>query len=187
LWSAHDDNDDDLEFGVYYRGEGEKDWKLLKEKLRQHFYSFDTTTLPDGAYYLKIVADDSPSNPPGVALKTERTSERFVVDNTPPTVTNLEVALTPTPQGATQSASARVSFTAKDNLSAIDRAQYSLDGADWILVSPKTGISDFHEESYEFAISALKPGEHTIAVRAYDQFENVGSGKSVFVVGGAKP
>jgi outer membrane protein assembly factor BamB len=187
LWSAHDDNDDDLEFAVYYRGEGEKDWKLLKTKLDQHFYSFDTTSLPDGAYYLKIVADDSPSNPPAEALKTERTSERFVVDNTPPTVTNLEVALTPTPQGATQSASARVSFTAKDNLSAIARAQYSLDGGDWILVAPKTGISDYREESYEFTLSTLKPGEHTIAVRAYDQFKNVGSGKSVFVVSGAKP
>ena len=60
LWSAHDDNDDDLVFSVYYRGEGEQSWRLLKDKLTQRFYSWDTTTIPDGAYYLKIVASDLP-------------------------------------------------------------------------------------------------------------------------------
>ena len=65
LWSAHDENDDDLRYAVYYRGENERDWKLLKDKLEQKFYSWDTTSFADGAYYLKIVASDSPSNPPG--------------------------------------------------------------------------------------------------------------------------
>ena len=67
LWSARDDNDDDLVFTIYYRGEGEKNWRLLKDKVTQHYYSWDTTTMPDGAYYLKIVASDSPSNPPDQA------------------------------------------------------------------------------------------------------------------------
>ena len=53
----------------YYRGENETQWKLLKDKLDQKFYSWDTTSLPDGAYYLRIVASDAPSNPPAVALE----------------------------------------------------------------------------------------------------------------------
>ena len=65
LWSAHDDNEDELRYAVYYRGENEQDWKLLKDKLEQKFYSWDTTSFPDGAYYLKIVATDAPSNPSG--------------------------------------------------------------------------------------------------------------------------
>jgi len=60
--------------------------KLLKDNLEQRFYSFDATTLADGAYYLKIVASDMASNPPDKALKTERESERFEVGNTPPVV-----------------------------------------------------------------------------------------------------
>ncbi len=64
LWSAHDDNDDDLKYSVYFRGENQHDWLLLKDDLDQKFYSWDTTSMPDGAYYLKIVASDSPSNPP---------------------------------------------------------------------------------------------------------------------------
>src|SRR5437879_5982014 len=84
LWTAHDDNDDEMRYSVYFRGENEHEWKLLKDNLDQKFYSWDTTTLPDGAYYLKIAATDAPSNPPALALKAERESERFEVDNTPP-------------------------------------------------------------------------------------------------------
>ena len=90
LWSAHDDNDDEMRYAVYYRGENEQDWKLLKDKLEQKFYSWDTTSFPDGAYYLKIVATDAPSNPPATALTAERISERFEVDNTPPVIEHLQ-------------------------------------------------------------------------------------------------
>ena len=93
LWSAHDENEDDLRFAVYYRGENERDWKLLKDKLEQKFYSWDTTSFADGAYYLKIVATDAPSNSPSMALSTERISERFEVDNTPPTIEHLEAGV----------------------------------------------------------------------------------------------
>src|SRR5262249_9165397 len=94
VWTAHDDNDDEMRFAVYYRGEGETQWKLLKDKLDQKFYSWDGTSLPDGPYYLKIVASDSAANPPEVALSAERESERFVVDNTPPTIEGLQAKAT---------------------------------------------------------------------------------------------
>ena len=176
LWTAHDDNEDELKFAVYYRGEDEKDWKLMKDNLDQRFYSFDTTTLPDGAYYLKIVASDAPSNPPDKALRTERESERFEVDNTPPVIAKVETSAA---NGARV-----VSFTASDAASSIDRAQYSVDGGEWTLIAPKTGISDGKQEFYEVALRDLKPGEHTVAVRAYDRFENVGSGKAVVTIPG---
>jgi sugar lactone lactonase YvrE len=187
LWSAHDDNDDDLRYAVYFRGEGEKEWKLLKDKIEQRFYAFDTTSLPDGAYYLKIVADDSPSNPPASSKSAERESERFMVDNTPPVIEKLEVAATANRGGGAPAATAHVTFTARDNASAISRAQYSVDGGEWILLAPKTGISDSKEEPYDFSVNGLQPGEHTIAVRAYDRFENVGSGKATVTVTNTKP
>ena len=182
LWSAHDDNDDDLRYAVYFRGEDEKEWKLLKDKLEQKFFAFDTTSLPDGAYYLKIIADDSPSNPPADAKQVERESERFVVDNTPPTIENLEVSATAERGANPPTALGHVRFSAKDGASSVDRAQCSVDGGEWILVAPKSGISDSKIESYDFTVSGLSPGEHTIAVRAYDQFENVGSGKATVTV-----
>lgn len=188
LWSAHDDNDDDLHYSVYYRGENEHEWKLLKDKLDQKFYSWDTTTLPDGAYYLKIIATDAPSNPPAVALKTERESERFEVDNTPPAIEHLKVG-----QGTFQSGpnvvviSNVISFTARDFSSSIDRVQYSLDGGDWTLLAPVGNVSDAPSENYEFTLGTLAPGEHTIAVRAYDRFDNVGSAKITTTFSNSKP
>jgi Big-like domain-containing protein len=171
VWTAHDDNEDELKYAVYFRGEGEKEWKLLKDNLEQKFYSFDTTTLSDGAYYLKIVASDAASNPPEKALKTERESERFEIDNTPPVLGKIESSLA--------SDKVTISFAATDAESNIERAQYSVDGGEWLLLAPKTGISDGKQESYEFTVNGLKAGEHTIAVRVYDRFENVGSGKAV--------
>jgi hypothetical protein len=180
VWTAHDDNEDELKYAVFFRGEGEKEWKLLKDNMEQKFYSFDTTTLPDGAYYLKIVATDAASNPPDRALKTERESERFEVDNTPPEVSEPKVVHTATRNGTLATSQGfAVAFEAKDAGSNIERAQYSVDGGEWLLLAPKAGISDGKQESYEFTVHGLKAGEHTIAVRVYDRFENVGSAKAV--------
>jgi WD40 repeat protein len=177
LWTAHDDNDDDLRYSVSFRGENEREWLLLKDNLEQKFYSWDTTTMPDGAYYLKIVASDAPSNPPAIALKTERDSERFEVDNTPPMIEKLQASATGMNSDRSQGVSYDFQFTAADAFSSIERAQYSVDGGEWVLVAPVNGISDSRTENYSFTVRRLAPGEHTIAVRAYDRFENVGAGK----------
>ena len=68
-WSTHDDNDDELVYRVYFRGENEKEWKLLKDNIRDKYYSWDTTSMPDGAYYLKIGCVGCTVNPPADALE----------------------------------------------------------------------------------------------------------------------
>jgi outer membrane protein assembly factor BamB len=174
LWSAHDDNEDELRYAVYYRGESEHDWKLLKDNIEQKFFAWDTTAMADGAYYLKIVATDLLANPPAGATNTERESERFEVDNTPPLVENLRA----TPGKANGGKNpVVVRFTATDAASSVAKAQYSIDGSDWVLLSPIGEISDSPTEHYEFALPGLASGEHTISVRVYDRFENVGSAK----------
>ena len=170
LWTADDANDDQLEFAIYFRGESETSWKLLKDKLDTRFYSWDTTSMPDGAYYLKIVASDAPSNPAGEGLSSERESDRFVVDNTPPSIAQLTAE--------SVSAGMRVRFQASAPVSFIARAQYSLDAGDWTLVFPAGGLSDAPRENYDFQLQKISPGEHTVTVRVYDQFENVSTAKA---------
>ncbi len=190
LWTAHDDNEDDLRFTVLYRAENEKEWKVLKDKISEKFYTWDATSLPDGAYYLRIVASDAPSNPTADALTTSRDSERFVIDNTPPTIERLESSVVVAPRKEDSNASQRTAalkFIARDSTSSIDRAQYSIDGGDWVMVAPVGSVSDSLEERYEFTLpDALSPGEHSIAVRAYDHFENVGSAKTIVNIPSAK-
>jgi hypothetical protein len=188
LWSAHDDNDDELRFAVFYRGENETQWKLLKDKLDQKFYSWDATTLADGAYYLRISASDSPTNPPAVTLNTSRDSERFVIDNTPPVIEGLQAISVAVRTGTPPPLrSVLVKFSARDATSSIERAQYSIDGGEWVLVAPVGNISDALEEHYEFSLPELPSGEHNIAVRAYDHFDNVGSAKTTLTVPTARP
>jgi hypothetical protein len=170
LWTADDPNGDQLEFSIYFRGENESSWKLLKDKVETRFYTWDTTSMPDGAYYLKIVASDAPSNPAGEGLSSERESDRFVVDNSPPSIAQL--------MAEPISAGVRVRFQASAPVSFVSRAQYSLDAGDWTLVFPAGGLSDAPRENYDFQLQKLSPGEHTVTVRVFDQFENVSTAKA---------
>ena len=182
IWTAHDDNDDDLRYSVYFRGEGEKEWKLLKDGLEQRFYAFDTTALADGAYYLKIVASDAASNDSLRALTAEKESERFEVDNTPPVIEDLRAG----PPSGKMSGGIPFSFTARDSATAIEKAEYSVDGGEWKLILPESDLSDAPVERYHSGLPALAAGEHTIAVRVFDRFQNVGSAKVTIQVPIAK-
>jgi len=179
LWTAEDDNEDQLQFAVYFRQENDTAWKLLKDKLQTRFYSWDTATMPDGAYYLKIVVTDAPANPAGEGLSAERLSDRFEVDNTPPAVgqVNAEQA---------GGGSVKIRFDASDPVSLIARAEYSVDAGDWITIFPVGGLSDAPKENYDFQLSKLASGEHTITVRVYDRFENVSAAKTTIQIPDAK-
>ena len=67
-WSAHDDNGDELIFDVYVRGDDEKNWRLLRSRVTEHFYSFDSIRIPDGGYRIRVVASDAPGAHPRVTL-----------------------------------------------------------------------------------------------------------------------
>jgi hypothetical protein len=179
LWSAHDDNGDTLEYTLYYRAENETQWKLLAKGLRVPYYSWDTSSMADGAYYLKIVASDSPSNPPNLARQAERISARFVVDNTPPSVSDL--------QASVQGHGVVVEWTARDPGSPLVRAEYSLDGAGWVVVFPVGDLSDAPVEHYRLELHEIAAGEHTLAVRVHDQFDNQTVAKTTFSIAGESP
>jgi len=179
LWAARDDNDDDLRYAVFYRGENEKSWKALAKDHEQKYHSWETGAMPDGAYYLKVVASDAVSNPAGEGLTGERASDRFEVDNTPPAVAGL--------RAEAGNPEARIEFQASDSYSAIAKAEYSLDASDWTLIMPEGRLSDSLQEKYSILLRELAPGEHTVAVRVYDQFENTTSAKVTFVVEASRP
>jgi hypothetical protein len=174
LWSTHDDNDDDLLFSLYYRGETETNWHLLKDKISQRFYSWDTSSMPDGAYYLKLVATDSPSNPPDRTLTTERQSDRFEIANTPPRIENLRAEDT--------TGTVRFSFVGISSAGPVQQAQYSLDAGDWKILLPVGQLSDAPKETFHFEIAGVAPGEHIVAVQVTDGFKNTTASKLTFNV-----
>jgi hypothetical protein len=176
-WAAHDDNGDELTFAVYLRGDGESVWRLLKDRITDHAYSFDATQIPDGGYQVKVLASDAPSHTPGDALTAEKISPRFEIDTTPPVVSNLRVG--PSPNN--RKPALTVSFDAEDASSPIIRAEYSLDAGPWQYMEPVGKLSDARRESYSFPVELpdAKPAEHLLTVRVYDRHDNVGLAKIV--------
>jgi hypothetical protein len=187
-WAAHDDNGDDLTFSLYLRGDGEHVWRLLKDGISERQYSWDQTLIPDGGYQMKVVASDAPSHTPAEALTGEKISERFEVDTTPPAITGLKAE----EAGCAKApCAAQVTFDAEDAMSAVVKAEYSLDAGPWQYVEPVGALSDSRREHYDFRIpeSAFngKAGEHLLTVRVNDRHENVGLAKITFVsAGGGK-
>ncbi len=176
-WSAHDDNDDQLVYSIYYRGDGQKRWLLLKDDLTDKAYSFDASLLPDGGYTVKVVASDAPSHSPGEALTASKESRRFEVDTTPPRIENLSATL--------DGNQIHVTFRAVDGFSPVKRAEYSVDAGDWKYVEPVGQLSDAKTETYDFKATpeAAKDGaassEHVVVVRVYDRYDNMGAAKTL--------
>jgi sugar lactone lactonase YvrE len=166
-WQAEDRNGDTLEYSIYYRPLNENTFRLLKDKLRDNFYTIDGATLADGRYIIKIVASDAPDNPLGQALFGERLSEPVDIDNTPPVV---KVAPAEKSGSAT-----RTVFDVDDATGKIKRADFSFDGTPWTPLFPEDGIADSGHERYIVELPALAPGEHTVSLRAFDGSGNVGT------------
>jgi sugar lactone lactonase YvrE len=176
-WTAHDENDDQLVYSVYYRGDGETRWLLLKDNLSDKAYSFDASLLPDGGYTVKVIASDAPSHSPGEALTASKESRRFEVDTTPPRIENLAASI--------EGGQLHVTFRAVDGFSAIKRAEFSVDAGEWKYVEPVGQLSDAKSESYDFKVmpeTAKDSGafsEHVVVVRVYNRYENMGAAKTL--------
>jgi hypothetical protein len=167
-WQAEDRNSDTLEYAIYYRALNEHTFRLLKDKLRDNFYTIDGATLADGRYVIKVVASDAPDNPPGQKLTGERLSEPVDIDNTPPVVKVVG-------QPQVSSDSVRVVFSVEDVTGKLKKADGSLNGAAWSPVFPDDGIADSGRETYSVDFSLQGSGEHTISLRAFDTSGNVGT------------
>ncbi|HUO60019.1 MAG TPA: hypothetical protein VMU24_05075 [Candidatus Acidoferrales bacterium] len=206
-WAARDENDDQLTYSIYYRGDTETRWLLLKSGLADRFYSFESALLPDGGYTIRVVASDAPSHSPDDALTGTRESTRFEVDNTPPIIENLAARVDET--------GLHITFRAADSFSTIRRAEFSVDAGEWQFVAPVGGLSDSRTENYDFSIPVPQraPGavpaserpvqnrgrknkqqppvqastdnvpmiaeEHVIVVRVYDRYDNLATAKVV--------
>ncbi|HXF26120.1 MAG TPA: hypothetical protein VN610_02540 [Bryobacteraceae bacterium] len=163
-WQAMDPNDDTLTYKVEIREAGEKMWRPLKDKVREKELSWDSTAFSDGQYELRVTASDEASNPPAQSLTGALVSDTFRVDNTPPLIEDLSAAK----NGRTVT----VRFKTSDALSVIDKAEYSIDGTEWKLVEPAGRLSDSRSENYDLTLDSVAPGEHVIAVRVTDEYEN---------------
>ena len=165
VWRAEDDNRDELSYDVQYRREGETSWKTLKRGLSDPILVWDTTSVPNGRYIVRIVASDAPSNAPATALTGAMESAAFEVDNAPPVITVTAVRR--------EGARTTIAFDVRDDQSAVQKAEYSLDGNRWQTIYPKDGIADSKFEQFELVLEG--DAARGVILRASDALNNVAS------------
>jgi hypothetical protein len=164
VWRADDENDDDLSYDVWYRREGDTGWNALRKNVTDSILVWDTATVPNGTYFIKIVASDAPSNPSATALSGELESIAFEIDNTPPQIMVSGARV--------EGNRTLVVFDVKDDHSPILRVEVSQDGLLWRAAFPVDGIADSKSEHYEVAIDGTL-GPRGLTLRATDAMNNV--------------
>ncbi len=172
-WDVDDPNGDELRYEVWYQPYGQKEWKKLAQDLQENVFSFDTATLMDGAYHFRVFAHDQLSNS-GPSFKVFKDSQLITVDNTAPSISNLEASI--------EEKHIRLRFSAKDSTSPLAYAEYSLNGQKTALFQSKDGIVDGLEEQFEFTLAKPGKGQHFVVVRIVDRLGNVQTAKKSFEI-----
>lgn len=168
-WQADDPDGDKLVYAAYFRGEGEREWKLLKANLPDNSFIIDADALADGRYLFRVVASDRLMNASVSARQSELISTPFLIDNTPPLVT----IGAPVKSGQLVT----IPVSAVDATSPIRRAEYSVDAGPWTPLDAVDGILDSLTERIEVRLEGLVQGEHLVVVRVFDAAGNVGLAK----------
>ena len=166
VWRAEDDNRDELVYDVLYRREGETSWKALKRGMNEAILVWDTSSVPNGRYFVRVVAADTASNSPATALNGAMESTSFEIDNTPPAISVTSVRR--------EGARVTIVFEVRDANSAVQKADYSLDGDRWQTIYPRDGIADSRFEQFELVLDG-DAGARGVILRASDALNNVSS------------
>jgi hypothetical protein len=169
-WIADDPDGDRLTYALWFRGEDESQWKLIRANFNENTYMLEGEVLADGKYLFRVVASDRTANAAGAAREAELISPPVLFDNTPPVVRATAVR---------QGTQVQLSVEASDLTSTIRRAEYSLDATAWVPLEATDGVADGQQERFSLTLNNLSPGEHLIVVRAFDATNNAGLAKVV--------
>jgi hypothetical protein len=168
-WQASDQDGDALLAKIEFRGEGESNWKLVKDRVEESQITLPSEVLADGRYRFRVTVSDRKDNPGDTARTAERISSLVLIDHTPPVV---QVS-TSTP--------AATRFSATDQASPVVAAHYSVDAGEWIPLRSDDGIADSQAEGFTVSTEGLPSGERLVTIRVRDRAGNAGLAKTLVV------
>jgi hypothetical protein len=164
-WKAEDADGDRLIYSLQYRREGDQVWQNLRSGLTDSIFVWDTTTVADGRYVVRLTASDSPANGADRKLDGDRESDPISIDNTPPAIVT---------EISKNASGVRLVVRVRDAQNPIQKVEYSIGGGPWQLVFPADGLADSPEERYEIPL-ANESEAGRLVIRATDLLQNVTS------------
>jgi hypothetical protein len=164
-WKIDNPDKDEMRYRLQYRLVGTATWYDLTrrdEVVTKESYDWDTSTLPEGRYRVRVSASDELANPPDRVTRDDAESGIVLVDNTPPRLDALRVA------------GRRVQGVAQDGVGPIQRIDVALAGRDeWVPFYPRDGIYDQSREEFDFDVTVLSAtGPALLAIRVFDDANN---------------
>jgi hypothetical protein len=167
-WKVDNPDQDALRYQLWYQREGETIWRpMLREGevVTSTSYDWETATLPEGKYRVRVEASDEAVNPPGQGFRHTLETSDVLVDNTPPVFQTLTIR------------GRRLAARVVDGIGPITRLDVSYDGRgsiyEWRPLAPRDGVYDSADESFDTDLSpVVPPGPHIVAVRAFDASGN---------------
>ena len=166
VWDAVDENGDVLVYTISARRQNESQWRVLKKAWSEKIFAFDTVTVPDGVYFIKVEASDKPSNPENIELSSEKISRPLVIDNSLPTISNFQLS-----RDRNQ---LTLSFSAQDSFSHIKEVKFLVRPEGWQVAFPNDGICDSKREDFSITLTLPNDFDNMITVKAIDSMGNVG-------------
>lgn len=174
-WAALDPDGDSLKYTLFFRRITDTRWNSLSLEFFGADYRWQTESVPDGKYEIKLIASDIPSNPPTWARMESKVSDPFIIDNSRPAVT---ASVEQTGRGGV----IRGKGEASDPTSIISAIDYSIDDLKWNAIFPDDRVFDMQSETFSFSAAGLAEGPHTLIVRARDFVGNTSSYSTTFSV-----
>jgi len=172
VWQSEDKNNDTLIYSIFIKKPEENKWRTLKEKWTEKIFTFDTLSLPNGEYKLKVAVSDEPSNPGEKSLEHEKISKSLTIDNSVPDIKNF--------QAVRSGNKLKVQFTVQDEYSRIEKVRYFIRDLGWKVIFPEDGICDSVTEVFQFSINLPENIDDMITVKAVDEQGNVGVARTSF-------
>jgi outer membrane protein assembly factor BamB len=164
-YKAKDENNDKLVYRIDFRKIPREGWIELEDQTDSENFEWDTKTVEDGRYEIRVTASDERDNTTATKLAGTRISDPVVVDNTPPGITEHAIS--------TKKKSVTLRLKITDELSAIGNVKYTIDSnADWKGSLPEDSIYDTTSEDFTILIEDMSIGEHVIALQISDAVEN---------------
>ncbi|MDH3624419.1 MAG: WD40 repeat domain-containing protein [Myxococcales bacterium] len=162
-WAVDNPDGDVLRYRLSYQQEGQPVWRpmFLEDRVvNEPKYTWDTGSIPDGYYVVRVEASDEEANPANLMLDSEAVSEPILIDNHPPRIEKLGYR------------NRRVEGRVVDSLGPIARIQASIDAGVWRDVFPKDLLLDSRSKEFELDLGALPGKSHIVAIRAFDAAGN---------------
>ena len=162
-WKADNPDKDSLRYRIAYREESQTTWReMLREDtvLTDTKYTWNTNSIPDGYYIVRVEASDEQANPEQLTLRSSATSEPIPVDNHPPRIEELKAR------------KGRVLGRVVDTLGPIARIQLSIDAGPWRDIFPSDSLLDSPTERFDIPMGELTGDSHIISIRAFDAAGN---------------